>query len=136
MAFRVGGIDAVRGGISTHGGIYVFDQTAEELILAAMGESVLSVVPGLSPVYDRLGNPAEYGDNISRIGNLGTDANDPVQTVEGEQPVFRAVGNAADYGDGYLYLDGVNGYASIPDPIGALGDFTLQVDGLDAGPVT
>ena len=96
-----------------------------------MGKSVLSVVPGFSPVYDRLGNPAEYGDNISRIGNLGTDANDPVQTVEAEQPVFRDVGNAADYGDGYLYLDGVAGsYASIPDPIGALGDFTLQVDGL------
>jgi hypothetical protein len=131
MAFRVGGIDAVRGGISTHGGIYVFDQTAEELILAAMGKSVLSVVPGLSPVYNRLGNPAEYGDNISRIGNLGTDANDPVQTVEAEQPVFRDVGNAADYGDGYLYCDGVVGsYASIPDPLGTLGDFTLQVDGL------
>jgi hypothetical protein len=81
-------------------------------------------------VYDRLGNPAEYGDNISRIGNLGTDANDPVQTVEAEQPVFRDVGNAADYGDGYLYLDGVGSYASIPDPIGALTDFTLQVDGL------
>ena len=101
------------------------------VILDAMGKSVLSVVPGFSPVYDRLGNPAEYGDNISRIGNLGTDANDPVQTVEAEQPVFRDVGNAADYGDGYLYLDGVAGsYASIPDPIGALGDFTLQVDGL------
>jgi hypothetical protein len=33
--------------------------------------------------------------------------------------------------DGFLHLDGVSGsYASIPDPIGALGDFTLQADGL------
>ena len=33
-------------------------------------------------------------------------------------------------GDGYLYCDGVDGYASVPDPLGALGDFTMQVDGL------
>jgi hypothetical protein len=39
-------------------------------------------------------------------------------------------------GKGYLYLSGVSGnYASVPDPLGALGDFTMQVDGLDAGAV-
>jgi hypothetical protein len=111
--------------------VAVTNTSATDLIIDSMAISTLSVVSGLSPVYNRLGNPAEYGDNISRIGNLGTDANDPVQDVEGEQPVFRAVGNEADYGDGYLYLDGVAGsYASIPDPLGSLGDFTMQVDGL------
>ena len=39
-------------------------------------------------------------------------------------------------GKGYLYLSGVSGnYASVPDPLGALGDFTMQVDGLNAGAV-
>ena len=39
-------------------------------------------------------------------------------------------------GKGYLYLCGVSGnYASVPDPLGSLGDFTMQIDGLNAGAV-
>lgn len=112
------------------GGDRSFSQ--ESYIARAAGDSVLSVIPSLSPVYNRDGNPASYGENISRVGNLGTGATDPVQATESEQPVFRPVGNKHDYGDGYLYCDGVDGYASIPDPLGSLGDFTMQVDGLSA----
>jgi hypothetical protein len=39
-------------------------------------------------------------------------------------------------GKGYLYMPGVIGnHASIPNPLGALDDFTFQVDGLNAGVV-
>ncbi len=68
--------------------------------------------------------------NLSRNSNKGGDAK---QDVALNQP--KALPLDAN-GKGYLYLCGVSGnYASVPDPLGSLGDFTMQIDGLNAGAV-
>jgi len=67
--------------------------------------------------------------NLARGSQKGGDAK---QDVALNQP------KALPYdGKGYLYLSGVSGnYADVPVfDIGALDDFTIQVDGLDAGSV-
>ena len=62
--------------------------------------------------------------NIARGPNKGGDAK---QTTALNQPKALPLID----GEGYLYLSGVTGnYASVPDPLGALDDFTLQADGL------
>jgi hypothetical protein len=67
--------------------------------------------------------------NIARGSNKGGDAK---QTTALHQPKALPVVD----GKGYLYLSGVTGnYASVPDPLGSLGDFTMQIDGLNAGAV-
>ena len=64
-------------------------------------------------------DPVPVLRNIARGSNKGGDAK---QTTALNQP------KALPYdGKGYLYLSGVSGnYASVPDPLGALGDFVME----------
>ena len=56
------GVNNGKAGLSRSSGIFagsgLFSLSGGAIdLLAEMGKSVLSVVPGLSPVYNRLGNP-------------------------------------------------------------------------------
>jgi hypothetical protein len=101
----------------------------------ALNLSTLTNASTSATVLAEAQTTADFLDSVPILKNIARGSNkggDGKQTTALNQPKALPLID----GKGYLYLSGVSGnYASIPDPIGALGDFTLQVDGLDAGAV-
>ena len=101
----------------------------------ALNLSTLTSPTTSGDVLSELTTKADFLDQVPVLRNIARGPNkggDATQTTGLNQP------KALPYdGKGYLYLSGVSGnYADVPVfDIGALDDFTIQIDGLDAGSV-